>query len=71
VAEFDVREWFAGGDGGSVVVKMQREVVPGQRLLVSGEPLSGDDPLEDPIAWECGFTTEYSDSTAATWEAAW
>lgn len=71
VAEFDVREWFAGDGGDSVAVKMQREVVPGQRLLVSGESLFGDEPLGDPIAWECGFTTEHSDATAATWEAAW
>ena len=71
VAEFEVREWFAGGGGDTVAVKMQREVVPGQRLLVSGESLFGEDPLDDPIAWECGFTVEHSDSTAATWEAAW
>lgn len=71
VAEFDVSEWFAGDGGDSVAVKMQREVVPGQRLLVSGESLFGDDPLGDPIAWECGFTTEHSDDTAAIWESAW
>lgn len=66
-----MREWFVGDGGDSVQVKMQREVVPGQRLLVSGESLFGDDPLGDPIAWECGFTTEHSDAAAATWEAAW
>lgn len=71
VAQFEVREWFAGGEGDSVSVRMQREVVPGQRLLVSGEPLTGGDALEDPIAWECGFTADYSDSTAAVWETAW
>lgn len=71
VAEFEVLDWFAGGDGGSVSVKVQREVAPGQRLLVSGEPLFGGGPLDNPIAWECGFTVEDSDPAAATWRAAW
>lgn len=70
-AQFEVEEWFAGGAGASVTVKMQREVTTGERLLVSGEPLFGGDPLNDPIAWECGFTVEHDDATAETWRTAW
>jgi len=71
LATFEVHKWFAGGDGGSVEVKIQREVAIGERLLVSGEPLFGGDPLDDPIAWECGFTVEHSDATADNWRTAW
>jgi hypothetical protein len=49
---------------------MQREVSPGQRLLVSGEPRWGGEPLDDAIAWECGFTTSFTDAAAEECEAA-
>lgn len=71
VAEFEVHEWFQGGSGDSVAVKMQREAVAGERLLVSGEPLYGGEPLDDPIAWECGFTVRHNDATAETWRTVW
>lgn len=42
----------------------------GTRLLVSGEPRWGGEPLEDPLAWTCGFTQPWSEDAAAEWEAA-
>jgi hypothetical protein len=42
----------------------------GSRLLVAGEPRWGGAPLEDPIAWYCGFTRTYDDTTASDWRAA-
>ena len=68
--QFEVHDWFAGGTGGAVTVWMQREVRPGDRLLVAGEPRWGGEPLADAIAWECGFTTEYSDLRFEEWSAA-
>lgn len=74
---FTVAEWFAGGDGDRVTVDMPapgmlssdgaitHEV--GSRLLVSGEPRFGGEPLDDAVAWGCGFTRAYDDATAAEW----
>jgi hypothetical protein len=42
----------------------------GSRLLVSGEPRWGGTPLEDPIAWGCGFTRYYDSGTAKSWKQA-
>lgn len=70
-ARFQVHEWFVGGSDDTVSIKMQRQVSPGDRLLVSGEPLFGGEPLDDPVAWECGFTAEHSTSAADTWRSAW
>jgi hypothetical protein len=67
LAQFAVHEWFAGRTDESVTVWMQRPVAKGQRLLVSGEPRWGGAPLQDAIAWECGFTAEYSDALAVEW----
>lgn len=79
---FDVHEWFAGGSLGRVTVAMpapdrvSSDEVQGQdgttygvgtRLLVSGEPQWGGEPLEHPIAWTCGFTRYYDADTAAEW----
>jgi hypothetical protein len=69
-AEFDVTRWYAGGSGESVSVWMQRPVVVGEHLLVSGEPRWGGQPLDDAIAWECDFTTAYSPTDAASWAGA-
>ena len=77
---FEVNEWFAGGRTATVVVDMTRpdivrveEMAPaygvGTRLLVSGEPRWGGAPLDDPIAWGCGFTRYYDEATANSWRA--
>ena len=79
---FAVTEWFRGEGGATVTVDMDAptdvtaagETVPsyavGTRLLVSGEPRWGGAPLDDPIAWGCGFTRYYDASTAADWRRA-
>jgi hypothetical protein len=78
---FEVHEWFAGGSSGTVVIDMTRpdiqrveEMAPeygvGTRMLVSGEPRWGGAPLEDPIAWGCGFTRYYDEATADAWRKA-
>lgn len=77
---FAVNEWFRGGEGATVVVDMTAPLVPGEastvsapsyglgtRLLVSGESRWGGGPLEEPIAWSCGFTRYYDAATAADW----
>lgn len=68
--EFRVNTWFSGGRGGTAAVWMQRPVEAGDRLLVAGEPRWGGAPLEDPIAWECGFTIAYSEARSKEWSAA-
>lgn len=68
--QFEVHEWFAGGAGETVTVWMQRPVEEGDRLLVAGEPRWGGAPLEDAIAWECGFTAAYSDARSHEWSSA-
>ena len=81
---FQVREWFAGGAGAEVAVDMYPPVGEGQgrsgdgddpayavgsRLLVSGAPRWGGVPLDDPIAWMCGFTRYYEEGTADAWRS--
>jgi hypothetical protein len=70
VAVFRVHQWFTGGQGDTVTVQLQREAAEGERLLVAGEPRWGGEPLDDAIAWECGFTTTYSAMVAAEWATA-
>jgi hypothetical protein len=77
---FEVNEWFKGDGPPEVIVEMfppamatsagNSEYAVGSRLLVAGEPRWGGAPLEDPIAWYCGFTRSYDDTTAADWRAA-
>jgi hypothetical protein len=81
---FRVNEWWRGGTRQSVTVDMlspggtstqtnDEHGVPygvGTRLLVSGEPRWGGQPLDDAIAWGCGFTRYYDEDTAASWRAA-
>lgn|GEM_PF-1439729 len=77
---FTVHEWFRGGDQATVAVGMIPVPAPGRmgspegtslhvgtRLLVSGEPRIGGRPLQDPIAWGCGFTRIFDQATAAAW----
>lgn len=79
-ATFTVREWFRGGSAPTVTVDLDppdlvSEDGPpayeiGSRLLVSGEPRWGGAPLDDAIAWACGFTRYYDSGTAKAWEQA-
>ena len=70
--EFKVHEWFTGGVDPTAVVWVPANLMPGDRLLVSGEPRWGGAPLDDAIAWlGCGgFTTPYSAETAQVWRDA-
>lgn len=79
---FRVNEWFKGGTDDTVSVDMAaptnsvgQDQVPsyeqGTRLLVSGEPRWGGEPLDDPIAWTCGgFTRYYEEAVAEEWRGA-
>ena len=78
-ASFAVHEWFRGGNGQTVTVDIAQprstEDAPptyavGTRLLVSGQPRWGGAPLDDPIAWGCGFTRYYDPATASIWRTA-
>lgn len=79
VVEFEVHEWF-GIQGPAVITidmtapqRTSSEEVSdygvGSRLLVSGEPRLGGEPLDDPVAWSCGFTRTWNESTALAWRA--
>jgi hypothetical protein len=81
---FEVHEWYRGGESARVTVavpppeQVSSEGLQGQyetygvdtRLLLSGEPQWGGEPLDDPVAWMCGFTRYYDEDTAAQWRAA-
>lgn len=79
---FEVNEWFSGGEGATVTVDMDvpaegvitsaggQPIEEGWRLLVSGEPRWGGEPLDAPIAWTCGFSRYYDAQTAAAWRDA-
>ena len=76
---FRVNEWFAGGTEQTVTVDMGPPVSGGEqdqepayeegtRMLVSGEPRWGGQPLKDSIAWSCGgFTRHYEEAVADEW----
>jgi hypothetical protein len=74
-ATFHVNYWFRGGSARQVTVQFEMgalsEFVPsvaeGTRLLVSGEPRWGGQPLDDPVAWGCGFTQPWSADAASSW----
>lgn len=79
---FVVNEWFRGGAATTVTVDLMSpgshslEGEPpayeeGTRLLVSGEPGWGGEPLDDPIAWTCGgWTRYYEQALADDWRRA-
>ena len=79
-ASFSVRSWFRGGSDATVTVDLAApqassdEGPPaygiGTRLLVSGQPRWGGAPLDDAIAWGCGFTRYYDPATAKLWRRA-
>lgn len=76
---FSVNRWYRGGSGQHVGVWIEHLNVTssvgtisaerGTRLLVAGEPRWGGRPLDDPIAWACGFTQPYTPETAAQWKS--
>jgi hypothetical protein len=75
---FSVQRWFRGGNEPTVTIDIDppraaREDGPptyrvGTRLLVSGVPRWGGAPLENAIAWRCGFTRYYDPATAEQWQ---
>lgn len=79
---FKVNEWWRGGSGSTVTIDMGPPAAPsahaetgaaygvGTRLLVSGEARWGGKPLDDPIAWGCGFTRYHDTQTAEAWRNA-
>jgi len=77
---FEVNRWFRGGSASEVGVWVDGlntetsvgiiSAELGTRLLVAGEPRWEGDPLEDPIAWRCGFTQPWSAEVADEWQAA-
>ena len=80
---FQVHEWWRGGGPEEVTVDLPPPGTSGQvddeeppaydvgtRLLVSGEPRWGWDPLQDPIGWGCGFTRYHDEQTAEQWRQA-
>jgi hypothetical protein len=79
---FAVNEWFQGGMGDTATVDMMSPssvtsasdtasaYEEGTRLLVAGEPRWGGEPLDDAIAWTCGFTRYYEASVADEWRRA-
>lgn len=74
---FRVNEWFKGGTDDTVTIDMgtstssAEDQTPayeeGTRLLVSGEPRWGGAPLDDALAWSCGFTRYYEPAVADAW----
>lgn len=78
---FKVNEWFKGGAEDTITVDLMSPASiagddtplyeEGTRLLVSGEPRWGGQPLDDAIAWSCGgFTSYYQVQVADEWRAA-
>jgi hypothetical protein len=76
---FSVHRWYRGGSAPEAGVWIEHLNVqtsvetisgtPGTRLLVAGQPRWGGDPMDDAIAWACGFTQPYTDEAAADWAA--
>lgn len=42
-------------------------ITAGTRLLVTGEPRWGGAPLDEPVAWGCGFTQAWTTAAAQRW----
>ena len=76
-ATFEVNNWYRGGDTPQITVQFDMgqlsefvpEVTPGTRLLVAGEPRWGGQPLDNPVAWGCGFTQLWTSTSAQEWSA--
>lgn len=83
VVTFSVTHWYKGGSGAEVSLDMWgpgggtagtgsdygATYGIGTRLLVAGEPRWGGEPLDDAVAWPCGFTRYYDEATATFWAA--
>ena len=79
--DFEVNEWFRAGDDeptatvdmfdpGTLTSVDQTGLdtwTVGSRLLITGEPRWGGDPLDNAVAWYCGFSRTYNPDVAATW----
>ena len=76
-ATFTVNRWYKGGSGDEVTIQYEQgpisEYAPttdtGARLLVAGEPRWGGDPLDDAVAWGCGFTQPWTSPAAEQWSS--
>ena len=74
-ATFTVNQWYRGGTGEEVTVQYEAghllEFAPtvgtASRMLVAGEPRWGGQPLDDAIAWGCGFTQPWTSTAADQW----
>lgn len=74
-ATFTVNRWYKGGTGDEVTVQYEQgpisEYAPtadaDARLLVTGEPRWGGQPLDNAVAWGCGFTQRWTPSAAEQW----
>ena len=82
---FDVNEWFRSSAADQTIVEMNPPLGEtstisagyqvtsyevGSRLLVTGEPRWGGEPLDNAIAWYCGFTRTHDEETATAWRNA-
>lgn len=77
VVVFEVHEWFwpDGPDRvdvlimppGSISSEGGPDYAEGTRLLITGKPRWGGDPLDDPLAWYCGFSRTHDAETATSW----
>jgi hypothetical protein len=78
VTTFHINRWFKGGSGPFATVEFSLATSGdqqvngglGTRLLVTGEPRWGGRPLDDPVAWGCGFTQVWTRQTAQRWATA-
>jgi hypothetical protein len=74
-ATFSVEHWYRGGHGDNVTVEFEvgsdaehvQDASPGARLLVAGEPRWGGEPLDEPVAWGCGFSQQWTADAARSW----
>lgn len=77
---FAVREWFRGGTTSTIAVEMSPPDAAasvndnastaygvGTRMLVSGVPKATSPSGDTTVAWGCGFTRYYDESTASLW----
>lgn len=78
-----VHEWFKPAEGAGTVTALTfnppegsghqvsvdfPDYAVGSRLLITGEPRwGGPNPLQDAVAWGCGFSRAYSAADAGAW----